>query len=133
METKVIVHATPVAELWSFRPKGTAPHERTAVCMAQRYGTGPDAVLILYGIQGEGYFDGLLENFDELTAGCRYVMGYVFPRHVAIYRRKLRSKARIEVHSIGKPYGEDGPDMAWIIGDCQYLAPADDAEMEAAA
>jgi len=109
------LHITTTGQLFSFRPSGESIEKRTAVFSAFRYGTGPDAVLVTYGIQGEGYFRGIVENFDSITDGVKVVMGYIWGRHVKIYQRMLRKKAKVEVLFMGYPYGEDGPLMAWIM------------------
>jgi len=72
-------------------------------------------VLISYGIQGSDYFRGIVEHFDAIGDGVRAVMGFVWERHAGIYRRALRGKAEVEILFRGKPYGEDGPTMPWII------------------
>jgi len=111
---KTELYITTTGQLFSFRPEGEPIEGRTALFSALRYGAGPEAVLVSYGIQGEGYFRGVTENFDSIAAGVKVIMGYVFERHVRIYARALRRKAEIEVLFRGRPYGEDGPLMPWI-------------------
>ena len=114
-DTETLLHVTTVGELYSFRDKGAALEERHALFSAQRYGTGPDAVLITYGIQGKGYFKGIKDHFAEIQEGVKCVMGFVFKRHVKIYARALRKLATVEVLFDGHPYGEDGPEMSWVV------------------
>ena len=118
------LHISTVGELYSFRRKGDPLERRTALFSAQRYGSGPDAVLVTYGIQGEGYFQGIRDHFDTIQRGVKVVMGFIWPRHTPIYRRMMRGKATVEVLFSGKPYGEDGPLMDWVLiwngrGDCE--------------
>ena len=110
METTEL-HISTTGELYSFRPVGSGLEARSALFSALRYGD----VLITYGIQGAGYFQGIKDHFDTICHGVRCVMGYVFIRHVAIYKRALRKKASVEVLFTGHPYGIDGPEMAWVM------------------
>ena len=108
------LHICTTGELFSFRPSGAGMEDRDAIFSAFRYGSGPGAVLITYGIQGKGYFKGIQEHFDEVMDDVRCVMGYVWVRHVPIYRRALRKKATVEEMWRDHPYGLGGPEMAWI-------------------
>ena len=108
------LHISTTGELYSFRDNGEPMEKRTAVFSAQRYGSGPDAVLITYGIQGDGYFKGIKEHFEEIQNGVKVVMGWVWPRHTPLYRRMLRGKATVDVLFSGHPYGADGPVMDWV-------------------
>lgn len=115
MERKLDLHVCTVGELYSFRAVGTPIEQRLALFSAQRYGEGPDGVLITYGIQGQDYFRGLKEHWARIGEGIRCVMGWVWLRHVPIYRRSLRGIAEVETLMEGYPYGADGPRMAWVI------------------
>ena len=111
---KTVLHISTTGQLFSFRPEGAPLEDRRSIFSALRYGSGPDAVLVTYGIQGPGYLRGLTQNFDTIAEGVRVFMGYVFERHVRIYARALRGKAEVEVLFRGRPYGEDGPLMPWL-------------------
>ena len=111
---KTDLHVCTTGELYSFRPVGAPLEERSAIFSAFRYGDGPDAVLTTYGIQGPGYFKAIVDHFDDVMVGVLCVMGYVWPRHVRIYRRALRYKATVEERFSGYPYGVNGPLMVWI-------------------
>lgn len=113
--TPTELHVSTTGQLYSFRPEGSPLEARTGIFSAQRYGSGPDAVLVTYGIQGEGYFQGIKEHFDMICAGVRLTMGWVWQRHTPIYRRVLRGIAEVEVLMSGHPYGEDGPMMDWLL------------------
>lgn len=109
------LHVSTTGQSFSLREENADLDERTAIWQGFRYGDGPDAVLITYGIQGKGYFRGIVKHFDEITKNVCCVMGYVFERHVRIYKRALRSKANVDVLFRGYPYGLTGPRMAWIL------------------
>ena len=109
------MHVSTTGQLFSFRPPGTGLEEREALFSAMRYGDGPDAVLITYGIQGNGYFRACREHWEEIMRGVKCIMGYVFPRHVAIYRRTIRGLGTVTEMWRGHPYGEHGPEMVWVL------------------
>lgn len=88
---------------------------RDCIFSALRYGEAPDAVLVTYGIQGAGYFRYFAEHFDTITRGVRYIMGYVWPRHVPIYRRFGRGRMEVTELFRGRPYGVDGPEFVWLV------------------
>jgi hypothetical protein len=109
-------HASVTQELWSFREEGAPLDARSAVCSAFKYGGGPDGVLILYGIQGKDYFKAFSSCLDDLWRGTYCIMGYVWQRHTAIYRRILRGRYKVETLWAGLPYGENGPVFDFIVG-----------------
>lgn len=113
MPTKV--HVCTTGQQYSFFDPDGNPDERIAIFQAFRYGDGPDAVLVTHGIQGGSYFRAIKEHFALISEGVRCVMGYVFERHVRIYERAMRGRAKVSVLFRGRPYGEDGPLMPWIM------------------
>lgn len=115
------LHICTTGQLFSFREEGAPLDKRDAVFSGFRYGAAPEAALITFGIQGEGYFEGLRDNFHKVMEGCYCMMGYVWLRHVPIYQRLARTTkiAQVDVLWTGKPYGDDGPEFAWII--CRKL------------
>ena len=115
MPKKTELHICVTGQSFSFRPVGALVEARTAIFQGFRYGDGPDAVLVAYGAQGREYFRGLAEHFDLISEGVKAVMGYIFERHVKIYRRALRGRATVEVLFRGHPYGEAGPLMPWVM------------------
>ena len=110
------LHVCTTGQLFSFRPSGSPLEARSALFSALRYGEGPGAVLVFYGIQGEHYFLGLPQHFERVFDGVRCAMGFVWKRHTPIYQRVLRGRCEVEVLFSARPYGEDGPLMDWIIG-----------------
>lgn len=112
---KTELHISTVGETYSFRPVGSRMEDRAAIFSALRYGSGPDAVLVSYGIQGQDYLRGLQEHFHEISSNVVCCMGYVFERHLRVYQRALRGLADVEVLFRGRPYGEDGPVMPWVV------------------
>jgi len=109
------MHICTTGQQFSFRESDTALEDRTAIFSGFRYGDAPDAVLVVYGIQGSNYFKGIREHWDDIKRGCKCIMGYVWKRHAPIYKRVFRGVATVEVLFTGYPYGEEGPEMSWIV------------------
>lgn len=107
-------HICTTGQLFSLRPVGAPMDERSAVFTGHRYGAGPDAVITSYGIQGEDYFKAFRECLAEIMHGAFAIQGYVWRRHVNIYRRTLRGVAQVDELFSGHPYGEDGPEFVWV-------------------
>lgn len=110
-DTKFLIHNTPELFMFSFRKEYDPIDKRSGIFLAHMYGE-QDAVMTVFGIQGNGYFKAVEDNIDEIMKNTYAIQGYVFEAHLERY--KAIPKIKVDVLWYAFPYGEDKK-FAWIL------------------